>query len=144
MTDSSNKVRRIRLILSDTFSFVRGMEANKGIAAVSMNQLIREQILRNGTTLDAASSQYDPYLIDFAKVSEASKLAVDPINPVSGSDMNQPTKCDRIRAIQTQLETTIEEVKRTDPAEFRPEPSTDEEDYAIASTEAVEKRATLR
>lgn len=103
-----------RRTLADAFTFVRSREANRAIATVTVEQLAVEQIARNGETdlsqANTNNQEYDP--------TAAVPASTDPINTVSfvsGSDINLPSKVDRIRALRDQLVQSLRVVRSIDP-----------------------------
>lgn len=107
--------RRIRQGLADLFSFVRSREANQAIAAVTHEQLIQEQVARNGETDRSRSSSFDPYGFDPNKVEPAGVQPLSRSNFVSGTDVNLPTKMDQILAMKNVLDSLIRDLKEIPP-----------------------------
>jgi hypothetical protein len=109
MTNSTQK--EVRRALADAYSFVRSQEVNKAIQAVTMVQLLREQIDRNGDTKKSNARQFSPYTFDPNRVSPASERPLARANYLSGSDTNNPTKLDRVLAIRSIIEDLTDKVK---------------------------------
>jgi|SRR6185295_13443185 len=112
MTSSAIQ-RTITNILADAFAFVRGQEINKSIAAVTLEELLEEQILRNGETGASKSSQFDPYAFDPSAPVLGTKAPLPRANFAGVSNVNQPTKMDRLIALQAGLEAAIKQIKDT-------------------------------
>lgn len=110
-------IRRIRDVIADAYSFVRSMEANAAFATVTIEELMGDQIKRNGETSRSNSSQYDPYSYDAKKNKPASSEPSKRVNFLGGSDTYRPTKIDRILAIQNNLSAVIDQVKTLEPYE---------------------------
>ena len=53
--------RCIREVLSDAYAFIRSAEANAALATVTLDELIGDQINRNGDTDRSNAAQYNPY-----------------------------------------------------------------------------------
>lgn len=103
--------RTIRKALSDVFTFVRSQEANKSIQAVTFAQLISEQIDRNGDTDRSNAAQYNPYSFEPGALEPATSRPLTRANYLSGTDTNNPTKLDRVLAIQNTLSALVDQVK---------------------------------
>jgi hypothetical protein len=122
---SSSITRNIVRAIGDAFSLVRSEESNAALATVTLEELIGDQIKRNGESDSSNSNQFTPYSYDAAKESPAGEEAPR-ANFVGGSDTLRQTKLDRVRAIQGALSAAIREVKKNPPTDA---------DY----TESVEK-----
>ena len=108
--------KRLRLVVADAFSFIRSVEANQALAYVSLDELIQTQIERNGDTERSNASQYDPYnSID--ETAPAGQKPAERANFLGVADTQRPTKLDRIIAIQIEISSVIEEVKKTKPVD---------------------------
>lgn len=108
--------KRLREAVADAFAFIRSMELNQAIATVTLEQLMGDQINRNGESSRSNAAQYDPYSYDPKAVEDAGKEIVR-ANFLGGSDMNRPTKLDRVLAISNSLESIIDEIKKQKPIE---------------------------
>lgn len=104
--------RKLRVVLADTFTFIRSREANREAATVTFEQLMGDQIKRNGDTDQANASQYDPYRYDPSKPAPEGVEPAKRANFLGGTDTNRPTKIEMIRAMQNEIEGVVEEVKK--------------------------------
>lgn len=109
--------KNVKALLADAMTFVRSAEANQALASVTLEQLMGDQITRNGDTAGANKSQYNPYSYDPDKVPVASEEPKTVANYLGVSDTGGPTKLERVLAIQNELASTITELKKIDPAE---------------------------
>jgi hypothetical protein len=107
--EKNQKMRRVLEVISDAFAFVRSAESNAALATVTLEQLINDQILRNGETAKSKANQFTPYNYD-DKETPAGEAAVL-VNTAGGSDTTRPTKIDFILAVQNELSAVIEEIK---------------------------------
>lgn len=108
MTKIQTEIRRT---LGDAYAFVRSQEANKAIQSVTMVQLLREQIDRNGDTERSNASQFNPYSYDPDKIEPATRRPLARANFLSGTDTGNPTKLDRVLAIQNTISDLVAQVK---------------------------------
>jgi len=123
--------KRLRDAIADAFSFIRSAEANSAFATVTIEQLMGDQIQRNGESERSNAAQYDPYSYNPDAIEEAGKSEVARANFLGGSDTNRPTKLDRLLAIVNELDQVVEEVKDQEPIEVAsPEEYTDVADVA--------------
>jgi hypothetical protein len=120
--------REILRALSDMYTFVRSVEVNRAVQAVTFTQLIREQIDRNGDTERSNKSQYDPYGYRPDAPEPAAREPLARANFLSGTDTNQPTKLDRILAIQNNITALVQHVKAMDIVDVTSPPQ-DESQY---------------
>ena len=120
--------REILRALSDMYTFVRRSEVNRAVQAVTFTQLLREQLNRNGDNARSNKSQYDPYQFRPDAPEPATREPLSRANFLSGSDTNQPTKLDRILAIENNITALVEHVQKL-PIEDVIEPRADEEQY---------------
>lgn len=111
--------RRILAQLSDLYAFVRSQEANQAIAAVTVEDLIQEQIKRNGETPTSNSIQFDPYALIVDQPPPQSQLPLTRANFLSGSDLSLPTKMDRLLALENEVTALIREIKAIPPEQIR-------------------------
>jgi hypothetical protein len=110
-------IRKIRDVLADSYSFVRSMEANSAFATVTMEELMGDQIKRNGESSRSNASQYTPYSYDPKKKKPASLDPSKRVNFIGGSDTYRPTKLDRILALSNDLVSVIDQVKAMEPSQ---------------------------
>lgn len=108
--------RRVRAVLSDALAFVRAAEANKAIAAVTIEQLIGDHIKRIGDTKSSASSRYNPYSYDPNDPPPAGKEPEGRANFIGGSDLGRPTKLDIILALKNEIDAVVDEIKGVEPS----------------------------
>ena len=108
--ESNKKLRRVLEVISDSFAFVRSAEANAALATVTLEELINDQILRNGETDKSNSNQFTPYNYERGKETPEGESAPR-ANYAGGSDVSRPTKIDWILAVQNELSAVIEEIK---------------------------------
>lgn len=108
--EENKKLRRILEVISDAFSFVRSAEANAALATVTLEELINDQILRNGETEKSNANQFTPYNYEPSKEAPEGESAPR-ANFASGVDSTRPTKIDFITAVQNELSAVIEEIK---------------------------------
>jgi len=104
--------RKLRTIVADAFAFVRGAEVNKALADVSIEDLMGDQIKRNGDSAAANAGQYNPYKFEAGKDLPAGTETTERANFLGGADTQRPTKRDRIVAIQNELNDAIDEIKK--------------------------------
>lgn len=124
--------RRVRAVLSDTYAFIRSAEANKAIAAVTVEDLMSEQIKRNGDSDQSGKSQYDPYAYDPENPQAAGEEPEERANFIGGSDTGRATKLDRLMAMKNELDAVIDTVKNMTLAEVA-----DFDEYSDASEDAT-------
>lgn len=110
----SKKILAARAVLNDAFAFVRGYKVNELMRGVTLDVLMAEQIARDGE----GPSQYDPYagsgLPSGSTVSQSK-----PANYVSGTNITNPTKLDRLSALSNVIENTVSAIRNTDPADMQ-------------------------
>lgn len=126
----SNPQRRFRQVLSDAFAFVRGVEANKAIASITLDQLIEDQIARNGESVASNNSRYDPYTYDPNQQTPASEERSEPVNYAGGSDTGAPTKLEKLSALKEAVNAVVDDLTQGDPLEIA-----DFEEYSDAPPE---------
>jgi hypothetical protein len=107
--------RRVQAVLADTYTFVRSMEVNKGVSEITVEQLISDQIKRNGDIDAANKSQYNPYEYDPSKKQPSGLTPEEPANYLGGSDIRRPSKLARLLAMKNTLQKTIESLKKIEP-----------------------------
>lgn len=120
--------RRFREVLSDAYAFVRSAEANAALATVTLEELMGDQIKRNGEEALSNAAQYNPYSYEPESTEGAGTEPEARANFLGGTDTGQPTKMDRIVALQNELSAVIAEVKAMKPIEVA-----DAEEYASSS-----------
>jgi hypothetical protein len=103
--------REIRRTLADMYTAVRSGEANRAIQAVTITQLLQEQVLRNGDTDASNARQFTPYSFDPDAVVPASQQPLGRANFLSGTDTNNPTKLDRVLALKNIISDLVDQVK---------------------------------
>ena len=127
--------RRIREILSDAYAFVRSAESNAALATVTLEELMGDQINRNGDTAKSSANQFNPYSFEADKDLPAGTEPTERANFLGGSDTQRPTKLDQILAIQSELSGVIEEVKAMKPVDVASsEEHTENEEIAAPTT----------
>jgi hypothetical protein len=104
--------RKLRQVLADTFTFIRSREANQALATVTFEELMGDQIKRNGESDASNSSQYTPYAFDPDKPLPAGVAPAKRVNFVGGADTTRPTKIQMIQAMQTEVEAVVEDIKK--------------------------------
>lgn len=120
MTTSDSRSRRQLLrVLADTQAFVLGTQINRAFATITPENLIAEAIARNGDTDLSNQTQFDPYAVDFfseeapADPPAGSQALSASVRSVSGTDVNRPTKMDRLLALKTALTQVVDQIKDT-------------------------------
>jgi len=108
---SSPIVRRVRLVLSDAFTFIRSAEINRAVEALTLDHLIGDQIKRNGETALSNSNSYDPYSFNPTQRTPAGLQPLDRANFLGGTDTSAPTKMDRITALKNNISATVAFIK---------------------------------
>lgn len=117
--EEERKYRKARELLSDAFTFVRSMEANKAMSEVTLDDLLMELIDRNGESSKSAQKKYNPYAYNEKAAEPMSMPTVTQSgpagNPVSGTDFSNPTKMDRLLALESAIESTVDQIKSEEP-----------------------------
>lgn len=116
-SSSQSPSRKLRNVIADAFTFIRSMEVNQAIATVTLEQLMVDQIARNGESAQSNAAQFDPYGYDPEAPAEASSEAPERANFLGGADTNRPTKMDRLMAIMNAIDGAIAEIKKLEPVE---------------------------
>lgn len=106
-----NAAKKLRDVVADAYSFIRGAEANNAFATVTLDTLISEQIKRNGESSGSNSAQYDPYSYDPTKPIPAGQAPATRANFLGASDTTGTTKLDRVLAIHNNIVDTITQIK---------------------------------
>jgi hypothetical protein len=109
------------------------MEVNSAFATVTIEELMGDQIRRNGESKTSNASQYNPYSYDETKTKPVGKEPPKRVNFLGGSDTYRPTKLDRILAIQNEISTAITELKKT-----KPEDLATTEEYSLSGEDGVD------
>ena len=129
---ASKPGKRLREAVADAYAFIRSQELNQAIATVTLEQLMGDQINRNGESERSNASKYDPYSYSPEAYEKASASKVARANFLGGSDTNRPTKLDRVLAITNALGKVIDEIKSKQPLDVaKPEEYTDVADVAV-------------
>ena len=128
--------KRLRDAIADAFTFIRSAELNQAIATVTIEQLMGDQIARNGETERSNAAQFDPYTYSPKAKEDAAKKDLPRANFLGGSDTDRPTKLDRVLAVTNALKDVIKEVKEQQPVDVAsPEEYTDIADVAVPEGE---------
>lgn len=134
--------RRIRETIGSVYAFVRSREANRALASVTFEQLIAEQIARNGETeslnKNATSDSATP-----EGTQPATQTPINTTNFVSGTDINIPSKIEQLDALQSELEGLVEVIKQLDPDELRDPVQEDEESSDPITTAKLFEETSL-
>ena len=128
--------RDFRRVVSDAFAFIRSAEANQALATVSLDELIGDQIKRNGESESSNAAQFNPYSHDPKEGSPAGVTTSERANFLGAADGNRPTKLDRVLAIRNALSDVITEIKNREVTEVA-----NAEEYLDASEVAIEDEA---
>jgi hypothetical protein len=112
-----NPGKKLREAVSDAVTFIHSMEINQAIATVTLEQLMGDQIKRNGESARSNAAQYDPYTYSPNKKEGASKEEEARANFLGGTDLNRPTKLDRVLAVANTIVGVIDEIKKLSPTE---------------------------
>lgn len=115
LEQSSEPVRKIRTVISDAFAFIRSQEANAALATVTLEQLISDQILRNGDSSSTNKVQFNPYSFDPSENVPASQEPAQRANFLGGSDIGRPTRLEFVLSIKEELSDVIKEIKNLSP-----------------------------
>jgi len=120
--------RRLREVVNDAFAFIRSAEANQALATVSLDELLDEQIRRDGESQPSNGNQFNPYGYDPTEPQPATEEPAERANFLGAADGNRPSRLDRITAIQNELTAVIDEIKNMDPVDVA-----DPQEYADAA-----------
>ena len=104
--------KRLASVVADAYAFIRSEEMNAAIATVTIEQLMLDQIARNGDSERSNKAQYDPYSHDPSKEEPASEEPTKRANFPSGSDTGRPTKLDRVLAIVNNIGDVVSQIKQ--------------------------------
>lgn len=128
--EKAKTLRKIRAILGDAYTFVRSMEANRDLESVTMEELMEEQILRNGERDASNMREFNPYTYESGGETPAGQDPPRIGNFISGTDAQNPTKLDRVEALGSVISGTVSSLKQTEPEDIA-----DVEDYIDAEDE---------
>lgn len=109
--------KQFRRVLSDAFAFIRSVEANTAFASVSLEDLMEQQIARNGETAKSNAAQNNPYSYDPENPAPDGLEPAPRANFLGASDLGRPTKIDTILALKNELSDIIKEIKEKEPVE---------------------------
>jgi len=109
-----NASRKVRAVISDAYAYIRSGAVNKALATVTFETLMGEQILRNGDSDKASSSEYNPYAYDPAKPLPEGVEPGKRSNYAGGSDTTRPTKIEMILALKNEIDGVVGQVKKTE------------------------------
>ena len=109
--------KNLRAVLNDAFTFLRSYEANQAFATITLENLIADQIKRNGDTARSNTAQYDPYSYNPSIEETASGTPVERANFLGGADTTRPTKLDRISAVMNHIQAVMVEIQATQPVD---------------------------
>ena len=107
----ASPTRKLRETISDAYAFIRSMEANQALATVTLEQMMEDQIKRNGESRESNSQQYDPTTYDPTKNVPETQVPEERANFLGGSDTSRPTKLDRVLAIVNAISAVVKEIK---------------------------------
>jgi hypothetical protein len=103
--------RKLREVVADAYSFIRSMDANQAFATVTLEELMGDQIKRNGEGALSNASQFNPYSYNTQTGLPAGLEPGERANFLGAADGGAPTKFDRILAIKNNLVDTINDIK---------------------------------
>ena len=110
VTDENQKSsapKLLREVIGDAFTFLRSYEANQAFATITLENLITDQIARNGDTARSNAAQYDPYSCNPAVEEAASGAPAERANQLGGADTKRPTKLDRVLAVMNSIQAVV-------------------------------------
>jgi hypothetical protein len=105
--------RRVKELLGDAFAFVRSAELNKAMSAVTIDDLIVDQIKRNGETATINKYSFNPYSYNPAAAPPAGLIPEGAANFLSGADTRRATKLELITALNNEIVLLVDEMLRT-------------------------------
>jgi len=126
--------RRFRAIIADAFAFIRGVESNRGLSATTLEELITDQIKRNGESNRNNAAQYNPYSYTPGQERPASEDTVTRVNFLGGSDTGGPTKLDKLTTLKNELDAAVDELLKLEPLDVA-----DKQEYNDATLEATDQ-----
>lgn len=100
------------------YTFVRSQEANRAVQSVTFNQLLAEQLQRNGETERLNKAANNPYSLDPDKIEPATSIPLARANFLSGTDTGNLTKLDRVVYLKNAISDLVDTVKGIDPEEI--------------------------
>jgi hypothetical protein len=109
--------RKLRSVLADAYTFVRSAEANKAFSTVTLEELMGDQIKRNGESKLSNANRYNPYSYDPKKPPVLGTQPQEKTNLLGGSDTGRPTKLDYLLAIKNELTDAITSIKSLPPSD---------------------------
>lgn len=124
--------RKIREVIADAYTFIRAVKANEAFSNVTLEELMGDQIKRNGESARSNAAQYTPYSYDPQKGLPAGLEPSQRANFLGAADTGNPTKYDRVLAIKNSLSAVISQAKSLSPIEVA-----GTEDYTDAGTIAA-------
>lgn len=124
---SSTPAKKLLEVVSDAFAFIRSTETNQAFSTVTLEQLINDQIARNGESDTSNAAQFDVFSYTPSDTPPAGEEATERANFVGGSDTNRPTKLDRVNALVNEINAVAAEIQALEPTDVA---STSE--YALA------------
>lgn len=131
------KTQKIRRIIGDLFTFVRSQEANLAVQKVTIEQLLQEQIKRNGDQSTSNAAQYNPYSHTPGEATPATSQPLARANYLGGSDVTLPTKLDRVLALKNEVESLVKTVKALSLDEINAENNPDADEDKILDDNPV-------
>lgn len=115
MTEKAEN-KRLRSILNDA---VRSYEATANLAKATLEDLMAEQVARNGSSKASDKEKYNPYAVPTVE-EDGSNSESTPEVPdypttgvfVSGTPASNPTKMDRLLAMKNEVDAAVESAKK--------------------------------
>ena len=104
--------RKLRDVVADAYAFIRSVEANQAFATVTLEELMGDQIKRNGESSRSNAAQYNPYSYIPGTELPAGLEPGERANFLGAADTGNPTKFDRILALKNNLTDTINDIKK--------------------------------
>jgi len=105
--------RKVKELLGDAFAFVRSAELNKAISSITIEELMDDQIKRNGETAAVSKYGFNPYSYDPAAPPPEGVLPEGPANFLSGADTRRATKLEAMTALHNEIILLVDEMLRT-------------------------------
>lgn len=102
--------RKVRAVIAEAFASIRSSAVNDALATVTFENLMGEQITRNGDSDKSKASKYNPYAYDPQAPLPAGVEPGKPANYAGGTDTGRPTKIDRIVALQNEIGKVVDQV----------------------------------
>lgn len=133
---SEETQKRIRATIGSVYAFVQSREVNRALSSVSIEQLMVEQILRNGSTDNAKKYETSSSATtDENNRTPATQVPINTSNFVSGTDAYSASKIEQLNSLQSELNGLIDVIKNIDPIQIL-DPR--EEDENLADPIALE------